>query len=231
MAQRPDERPLSFFAPGEVTLIVEHNAALSGAALLRTLRELPLVRDNLVLSRAVEQADPDTSVTTTNRQAPGSDAAGCSRIISAVFDMMLQRAPSSPPASEVAGTPPAYVSSVFLNVGRMGDEWNDPRALIERLIAPMDEALASGRGQGERVAITGVAPNWFISSAQPILTVGGPGARPVAPNGKRASSSGVDPWAFRFFDGAGKLLSLGDGQGVDIFVLDTAPTYAQFECL
>jgi hypothetical protein len=229
MTQRDGEPHFGFFAPGEVALIVEHEAPLSRDALLRALRAVPLVRDNLTLSRAVEFADASTSVTTTNRRLPESEPAGCARIISAVFDVLLRREASSRPAPQAAGTSPAYLSSVFVNVGQAGDEWNDPRALIERLIAPLDEGLDNGFGQGEHVAVTGVSPNWFISSAQPILTVGGPGARPVAPNGVKATASGVDPWIFRFFDDQGNQLDLGDGHGVDIFVLDTAPTREQFE--
>jgi len=229
MTQRDGEPHFGFFAPGEVALIVEHEAPLSRDALLRALRAVPLVRDNLALSRAVEFADASTSVTTTNRRPPGSEPEGCARIISAVFDVLLNRGVQSPSTPQAVSTSPAYLSSVFVNVGQIGDEWNDPRALIERLIAPLDEALENGGGQGERVAITRVAPNWFISSAQPILTVGGPGARPVAPNRMKATTSGVDPWMFRFFDDQGTLLDLGDGHGVDIFVLDTVPTREQFE--
>jgi len=225
MAQRDDQQHIGFFVPGELALIVEHDAPLSGDSLLRALSQVPLVRDNVTLSRAVEQADPNASVTTTNRRPPGGDAVGCARLISAVLDLLLSRAPSSRSTQPTADPSPAYVSSVFLNAG---DEWNDPRVLIERLIAPTDEALQGGRGQGEQVTVTGVSPNWFISSAQPILTVGGPGARPVAPIAKAAAYGGSDPWTFRFLDDDGKPISLGNGQGVDIFVLDTAPTREQF---
>ena len=233
--ETPVEQHFNFFIPGEVVLIVEHDEPLSAEALLSAVREIPFVSENDTLTRAVAQVDPSISVTTLARQPQGSskvEGRGCSQIISMILDLLFNRnlSRSSSSAKSTIGPSTTYLSSIFLDVGQVTDEWKNPRAFIERFIAPQIEGLEGGRGHGDKVSITTLAPNWLISGAQPILTVGGPGARPVAPNRKTLSAYGsVEPWRFRFFREGEQVIDMGDGKGVDIFVLDTAPTAPQFE--
>ena len=244
------ERHFNFFIPGEVLLVVEHDAPLSGEALIHAVSQIPLIRENDTLLSAVNNVNPRTAVTTVAQQPPTAtepepepspEPRGCAQILSMLFDRLLNRVPAqaaqtAPQTSRASQAEPNYLSSLFLDVGQNSDTWGNPRIFIERLITPNVEALAGGRGRGDDVAISTIAPNWLLNSAQPILTVGGPGARPVAPNATTIAAAGTtEPWRFRFLSEAGarasesNAVTIGSGRGVDIFVLDTAPTIEQFE--
>lgn len=229
------ERHFNFFVPGELALMIEHDEPLTSGELLDALRDVPLVRENETLVRAIAQVNPRINITTASRQPPESNPPsprGCAGIITGLFDQLLGR--SRPRQArfvkQAEGQQSAYLTSIFLDVGHVMNEWKNPRTLIEQLVAPSDEALMGGRGKGSRVTVTSISPNWLINSAQPILTVGGPGARPVAPNKSALSNAGTtEPWRFRFLgDNGQEIKTCSSGEGVDIFVLDTAPTEDQF---
>ena len=73
-----------------------------------------------------------------------------------------------------------------------------------------------------------VTPNWLVGGTGHPNASSGPGGRPVAPESLQAVS-GVDPWQFVLPPALTGTPPEQRGAGVEVFILDTAPTQRQLD--
>lgn len=225
---------LGFFVPGEVTLVLEHRTPLSASALLDALQSVPLVQQNPILREAVAQATPEHVVVFPDTARHAAEPRGCGEWLALLlrfFQPDTARTHTRTQAENTTGQRrERYVSSLFLDLKQQDESLIQPRRLIEAFIDPQVNLIQEGFGHGESVSVTNISPNWLVASAQPILTVGGPGARPVIPNPPiTPNAQSADTWGFQLNGQTRATAEMNSGRDVDVYILDTAPTRKQLE--
>lgn len=222
----PRDRPITFFVPGEIFLLVDHNRPLNADELTARLRQHPLIQSDERLARAVEMVDASSVVTTT--RAAESEATGCNLLVSLLlrlFNLSRDRMPMA------AAQQSRYFSTVFANVGRVDDALvTNPRAFFTEFIEPLyRRSKTYARGGDDDLTIQAISPNWLLSVSQGTWGSGGPGARPVPPAEMPDGKRSTPPWTFTL---SGRTDFEGQPvtpQAVDVAVLDTAPPQAALQ--
>lgn len=211
--------PMTFFVPGEAYLVLEHDRALQGQALLDRLRRHPLVQSDDRLAAAIDNVKPSGLVTISG---PSAIPGGCNWIVALILRTLgLDRGNNRAQAdsSEWLQQPPARLTSmVFTTVS----QFNSPetqQAFIQDFIRPLYYRAKEFQQDGDELTVETIAPNWLSGGAPGQFGMGGPGAQPVPtdPNVKDR------PWIFTmprsFARGLGN-----QGRAVEVAVLDTVPS-------
>ncbi len=159
LGDKQDGRPLAYFLPGQISLLVEHSSGLPSdlppEEIIRLLRENPVIRASDSLIKALNT--------------------GQARVIS--FPATRGEGQSIRPR-------PAF-SLVFVDTADLGAS---QRSLI-RVIDDLNARIGpDGEGQGPLTVIV-ASPNWLSCCTPGQIGVGGPGARPAPPTPMKPGST------------------------------------------
>ena len=239
MSETNSNPMFSFFMPGEAYLSVEHDDNLSGERLKAALQQHPIVQQFDVLQQAIRQAETSSIVTIDrypldDRQPPQEESQGClGAIIDFIRSLFGQQQATTRAQMTVkkgqARSQPKFVSNLFLSTPTAFQ--NNPQQFIEEFIQPIYQSIErSGREEVNAIILQEIAPNWLLNGSQALLGTGGPGGRPILPAEAIDVQAASKPWAFKMqSDKATSAPVRGaQAQGVDVAVLDTAPTRAEF---
>lgn len=229
-----DERRLDYFVPGQINVLTFHDRGLSSQEIVNRIREHPFVRANQLPEPVV--ISPARVITFTIRDRPEAFSLGFidlpalrddpARLIKLIhtFNADLnernQGEPEKPSPdqygaaqSRPAGEAPRPELVEGGTSGQPGGE--------QRRISPLDALMRHAPGA---FTIYRAAPNW-LSGGAPYVGGGGPGSRPVGPAGPLVANAatGKQPWEFTL---PSSLPPGTGGGGVEIAILDTAPSLA-----
>lgn len=95
----------------------------------------------------------------------------------------------------------------------------DPRRLLEIVEELNEQDQQDSTGANTKFKIQGTSPNWLISATSQGSGTGGPGGKPSPYCGSRKNA----PYRFDLVSQLKAKNIYGDGKGVDVVILDTAP--------
>lgn len=213
------EQDVVYFAPGQLLFLVEHDEPLGPDALIEAVQAHPLVRGDDCLARVRFDAQRVWTIAPREDTSDRKQAQLPSRRLS--HALLGRRPPAALPGEKSDRRGRAY-STLFADL-----DLDDARLL--ELVEELDRRLQAGDDRGVAgVMLRTVSPNWLASGAPYHIGTGGPGAQPVParlPSPAWWSTAAVDtpgtPFSFRL---PGRLGSTSAGDGVEVAILDTAPT-------
>ncbi len=211
------DQEISYFAPGQLAFLVEHEAPLDPSRLVEGLKVHPLVREDERLQRAEFSAE---RVLTFAPQA-AQDEPKQSYSARPVSRALVGRARL--PVSRREEARRLLHSILFADLELPDDD-------LIALVDEMDRRLLRYADPGPGgIVLRALTPNWLSAGAPYHIGTGGPGAQPVPAKLDenawwRSSGADVEGAPFSFALPADLSKETSPGTGVRVAILDTAPT-------
>lgn len=213
------DRDYSYFAPGQLAFLVEHDAPLDPARLVELLKRHPSVRREERLRRAEFSVERVLTFAPKGDQDDTKQRPTARRLTRA----LVGRGRTASALRPVDARRRTAHSIVFADVDLPDDELITLVDELDQRRQTFDET-----GPGE-ITLRTITPNWLSAGAPYHIGTGGPGARPVPVEVDENAwwrSASVDvagaPFSFALPTALSKETS--SGGGVQVAILDTAPT-------